>query len=370
MSLMTYEDARPWARSIKTRVVEPRDAAVAHRSERRHPEVQGRSVVERRRDRDDRQRGSTPGPRSATWPTCRRCVSSPTAPQWQIGKPDLVVRFPAYTVPASRSRSVSDSDRAARHHRRSVHQGDPDPAGRTAASRRVLHHAHHHDGRRPAPTTAPTSGRRRRRRSSSSSTHRARHPRCIRTTRGVLLKAGHTLEPRHTPPLGRRGGQGGSRARLHALSEGHTCRSTSATRPTTAIRVPMRTSRSTSRPAGWSRTDGYTLHTKPAQDHRVPAAHAHPRQVSVHGADLPVESQQDHEARDDQLRALGLQLAPRLQLRGRVAPLVPAGTIVHIISWHDNSRPTTRTTPTRRTGSATVSAPSTRWASRGSGGSI
>ena len=65
------------------------------------------------------------------------------------------------------------------------------------------------------------------------------------------------------------------------------------------------------------RTDGYTLHTKPAQAHRLPAAHAHPRQVPVHRADLSVESQQGDEARDDQLRALELQLAPGLQLRGR-----------------------------------------------------
>ena len=35
MSLMTYEDARPWARSIKNHVVAAPDAAVARRPERR-----------------------------------------------------------------------------------------------------------------------------------------------------------------------------------------------------------------------------------------------------------------------------------------------------------------------------------------------
>ena len=31
MSLLTYEDARPWARSIKQKVANARDAAVVHR---------------------------------------------------------------------------------------------------------------------------------------------------------------------------------------------------------------------------------------------------------------------------------------------------------------------------------------------------
>ena len=57
MSLMTYQDVRPWARSIKQRVTERADAAVGHRSARRHPELQERSVAARRRDRDDRQMG-------------------------------------------------------------------------------------------------------------------------------------------------------------------------------------------------------------------------------------------------------------------------------------------------------------------------
>ena len=42
MSLVTYEEARPWAKSIKQRVVTRADAAVAHRQDRRHPEVQER----------------------------------------------------------------------------------------------------------------------------------------------------------------------------------------------------------------------------------------------------------------------------------------------------------------------------------------
>ena len=57
MSLVTYEEARPWARSIKTRVDDASDAAVAHRQDGRHSEVQERSLAERRADRDDRAVG-------------------------------------------------------------------------------------------------------------------------------------------------------------------------------------------------------------------------------------------------------------------------------------------------------------------------
>ena len=61
MSLVTYEEVRPWARAIKQRTgIGPqrrRDAALVRREEHRHPEVPERSVAERRRDRQDREVG-------------------------------------------------------------------------------------------------------------------------------------------------------------------------------------------------------------------------------------------------------------------------------------------------------------------------
>ena len=54
MSLVTYEESRPWARSIKTRVEASPDAAMEHRQDGRHPGIQERPVAERRADRDDR----------------------------------------------------------------------------------------------------------------------------------------------------------------------------------------------------------------------------------------------------------------------------------------------------------------------------
>ena len=50
-----------------------------------------------------------------------------------------------------------------------------------------------------------------------------------------------------------------------------------------------------------------------------------------------------------------------------VAPIVPAGTILHVISLYDNTAATSPI-PTRPIGSDTGTAPSTRWASPGSTG--
>ena len=61
MSLLTYEDARPWARAMKTRTgpSEPAggDAAVVRREEHRDPEIQERSLPQRRGDRQDCEMG-------------------------------------------------------------------------------------------------------------------------------------------------------------------------------------------------------------------------------------------------------------------------------------------------------------------------
>ena len=75
-----------------------RDAAVVRREEHRHPAVPERSVAERRRDREDRQVGRQrraarqPGRHAAG----RR--STPTATSWAIGTPDLIVKTNELTV--------------------------------------------------------------------------------------------------------------------------------------------------------------------------------------------------------------------------------------------------------------------------------
>ena len=68
-----------------------RDAAVVHREEHRHPALQGRSVAQRRRDRDDRQVGRHRRARAAIPPTCRRRSTSTTAATGASASPMSIV---------------------------------------------------------------------------------------------------------------------------------------------------------------------------------------------------------------------------------------------------------------------------------------
>ena len=105
MSLITFAEARPWARSIKQRVVAAADAALAHRPERRRAEVQERHVALAKADRHHRRVGR-----------CRRAAGRSEGPaaapkkinadnEWKgvqdgFGPPDLVVRSSEYKMPA------------------------------------------------------------------------------------------------------------------------------------------------------------------------------------------------------------------------------------------------------------------------------
>ncbi len=96
MSLRTYEEVRPWARvdqaAHRPRPARRRDAALVCREEHRHPEVQERSVAQRRRDRDDREVGRQR--RAARQPRRHAAAAhaGPPTNTWAIGEPDLVVR--------------------------------------------------------------------------------------------------------------------------------------------------------------------------------------------------------------------------------------------------------------------------------------
>ena len=104
MSLLTYEDAKKFARAIKTkvgaRVMPPWHIDKTIGIQR----VQERSQPDRRADRHDRRTGSTPARRWAIRRTCRRRRRFPIRPAGsspkQFGEPDLVIKSPPYTLAA------------------------------------------------------------------------------------------------------------------------------------------------------------------------------------------------------------------------------------------------------------------------------
>ncbi len=80
------------------------DAAVAHRQDRRHPGVQERSQPERSRRSRRSSAGWTTARRWAIRRTCRRRRTFPDptngSSRRSIGKPDLVIKSPPYTLAA------------------------------------------------------------------------------------------------------------------------------------------------------------------------------------------------------------------------------------------------------------------------------
>ena len=78
MSLLSYEDARPWAKAIKCKGRGARDAALGRRHDADVADAQRHQPVAER-DRHDRGVGRWRRARAATPPTCRRRRSSPPA---------------------------------------------------------------------------------------------------------------------------------------------------------------------------------------------------------------------------------------------------------------------------------------------------
>ena len=96
MSLLTYEQARPWARAIKAAVVSKQDAAMVCRSQATgtSPTSGGSSIARSTRSR----RGSMPARPRATKPMPRRRSTFESG--WNI-KPDIIVEMPkAFELPA------------------------------------------------------------------------------------------------------------------------------------------------------------------------------------------------------------------------------------------------------------------------------
>jgi len=100
MSLMTYEDVRPWARSIKTRTSAREmppfgiDKSIGITTYKNDPSLTDDEIALIGRWVDS----GAPRGNPADMPPPRQFADSSS---WQIGKPDLIIKFPAYKVPAA-----------------------------------------------------------------------------------------------------------------------------------------------------------------------------------------------------------------------------------------------------------------------------
>ena len=86
-----------------------------------------------------------------------------------------------------------------------------------------------------------------------------------------------------------------------------------------------------------ARIDGYIVMHKHGAHPVVSAAHAHPRQAPVSRADL--SDRRGASAKTEMINCANFNYNWHLNYTytDDAAPLVPAGTILHVITWHDNS---------------------------------
>ena len=127
MSLMTYEDARPWARSIKARVATREmppwhiDRHIGIQKFKDDPSLSDEEIATIVKWVDS----GAPRGNLADMPPLRQFAD---ASEWQIGKPDLVIRFPDAPRAGRRPRPVRFDVCGFAADRGPIHQGDPDAA--------------------------------------------------------------------------------------------------------------------------------------------------------------------------------------------------------------------------------------------------
>jgi mono/diheme cytochrome c family protein len=330
MSLMTYEEVRPWARAIKTRVAAREmppwhiDRNVGIQKFKNDPSLSDAEISTIVSWVDS----GAPKGNPADMPPPRQFADGS---EWAIGKPDLVVRFPAYRVPPTGPDLFPDLyaplDLTEDRYIKAI-QTRPV----ASASRRVVHHA--------ITTMVPGDEGQK----ADDGTNRdqfiveyasGKAPEIYPEDSGVLLKAGSKLK------LG---------THLHSVGEeimaevevgfllhpkGHVPKyirySTHHGDPT---QDPLD---SLDIPAGdTTRVDGYTLHTKPA---RIIAFQPHMHIRGKYQCMELIYPNNPNKMKREMISCAHWNYNWHLvyNYADDVAPLVPAGTIVHIISWHDNS---------------------------------
>jgi hypothetical protein len=332
MSLVTYEDVRPWARAIRTRVANREmppfhiDRTIGIQKFKNDPSLTDAEIA----TVVDWVAAGAPRGNPADMPPPRQFADGS---EWLIGKPDLVVRFPAYKVPAA-GPDVFPALLApiGLTEDRYIKAIETRPAD--SKSRRVVHHA--------ITTMVPDSDG-----SDAAGDESAgqfiveyasgKAPEIYPEDSGVLLKAGQKLKlTNHLHSIGEEV-QAVVEVGFLLHPKGHVPK---YIRYSTHHGDPAAdASESLDIPAGeLTRVDGYTMHTKPG---KIIAFQPH---MHIRGKyqcfELIYPTNPSHVMKREMINCSHWDYNWHLvyNYADDVAPIVPAGTIIHIISWHDNSK--------------------------------
>ncbi|MCY4601870.1 MAG: cytochrome c [Acidobacteria bacterium] len=324
MSLVTYEDVRPWARSIRSRVVSREmppwhiDRNIGIQQFEDDPSLSDAEIAMVAAWVDN----GAPRGAPADMPPPR---VFPDAAAWQIGEPDLIVKYPTIPVAAEGpdmfgsvySPLELEEDRyiKAIQHR---------PVGE--GSQRVVHHALSFVVDLDEQTQMP-----------SASGHflveyaAGKGAEVFPEGIGVLLQAGKKLKlDYHLHPVGEQ---------IDAVVELGIVLFPEGEQPE-HIRWSKQLGRHSADldiPAGeLVRQDGYTMFQKAA---RILAFQPHMHTLGKYQCLELIYPTSGNQMRTETINCARFNYNWHLvyQYTDEAAPLVPAGTILHVISWHDNS---------------------------------
>jgi hypothetical protein len=329
MPLTTYEEVRPWIRSIKTRVAAREmppwhiDRTIGIQKFKDDPSLSDEEIATIVRWVDT----GAPRGNPADMPAQRVFAD---ATQWTIGTPDLVVKYPAYTVPAAGPDLFGNlyADIAITEDRY-IKAVQTRPA--TGVSRKVVHHAlsyavDNSDTEATGDDSAGVDGGQFLVEYASGKNGEIYPP-----DSGVLLQAGKkAMVSYHLHSVGEE-----AKAEIElgmvfhpkGYVPKHVRWSKQLAMPTTDLDIPA---------GAVARVDGYTVLHKAA---RITAFQPH---MHIRGKRQCLEliyPTSGATARSEVVSCANFNYNWHLvyNYADDAAPLVPAGTILHTITWHDNS---------------------------------
>ena len=329
MSLVTYQEVRPWARAIKSRVIAREmppwhvDKNIGIQSFKDDPSLSDEEIAMVAAWVDN---GAPQGDAADLPPP----VEFPDASEWQIGEPDLVVQYPAHLVPAEgpdvfgaiyteldldedryiraiQTRPADDSSRRVVHHALSfaVHPdeeqmrlaGDED----VPAAQFLVEYASGKNGEiYPEDSGLLLEAGRKMRLDY--------HLHSVGEDVDALVELGLVFHPKgHVPEHVRWSKQLGLNNRLLDIPPGRVVR-----------------------------TDGYAVLAKAA---RITAFQPHMHMLGTYQCLELIYPWPGWMAQTETVSCANFNYNWHLvyNYEDDVAPIVPAGTILHIISWHDNT---------------------------------
>jgi mono/diheme cytochrome c family protein len=329
MSLQTYDDARPWARAMKARTAAREmppwhiDRTVGIQEFKDDPSLSDDEIAKIAKWVDS----GAPKGNPADMPPLRQFAD---ATQWQIGKPDLVVKYPAYKVPAAGpdlfGSLYTTVDLKEDRYIKAIQTRPVGPG-----SRRVVHHAltfavdPSDDSQSNGDDSVSDAGQ------FLVEYASGKNGEIYPENSGVLLQAGKRLKVDY---------------HLHSIGEAvnaeievgivlypkgeipkHVRWSKQLAQPTSDLDIPA---------GATVRRDGYVVLNSAA---RITAFQPHMHIRGKYQCLELIYPTGGSSAKTELVSCANFNYNWHLvyNYADRAAPLVPKGTILHVISWHDNS---------------------------------